>query len=108
MNLNFIGIGGAFNTELGNNSVYITENNKILFIDIGLDTFDKIIKYKLLENKEKLENIEVALIAYELEEMNYKYEEVKKSIEELNNEIFSDVKDYSRNNDTGWFYSDEE
>ena len=42
-----------------------------------------------LENKEKLENIEVALIAYELEEMNYKYEEVKKSIEELNNEILN-------------------
>ncbi len=42
-----------------------------------------------LENKEKLENIEVALIAYELEEMNYQYEEVKKSIEELNNEILN-------------------
>ena len=42
-----------------------------------------------LENKEKLENIEVALIAYELEEMNYKYEEVKKNIEELNNEILN-------------------
>ena len=28
MNLKFIGIGGAFNTELGNNSAYIEENNK--------------------------------------------------------------------------------
>lgn len=54
MNLKFIGIGGAFNTELGNNSAYIEENNKILFIDIGLDTFDKIVKYKLLENKDEV------------------------------------------------------
>ena len=42
-----------------------------------------------LENKEKLENIEVALIAYEIEEMNYQYEAVKKSVEELNNEILN-------------------
>lgn len=54
MDLKFIGIGGAFNTELGNNSAYIMENNKILFIDIGLDTFDKIVKYKLLENIEEV------------------------------------------------------
>lgn len=54
MDLKFIGIGGAFNTELGNNSAYIKENNKILFIDIGLDTFDKIVKYKLLENVEEI------------------------------------------------------
>jgi len=42
-----------------------------------------------LENKEKLENIEVALIAYEIEEMNYTYEEVKKNVEELNNKILN-------------------
>lgn len=42
-----------------------------------------------LENKEKLENIEVALIAYEIEEMNYQYEEVKKTIEELNTKILN-------------------
>ena len=54
MNLNFIGIGGAFNTELGNNAAYIIENNKILFLDIGLDTFDKIVKYKLLENMDEI------------------------------------------------------
>lgn len=49
MNLNFIGIGGAFNTELGSNSSYIKENDKILFIDFGLDTFEKVVKHKLLE-----------------------------------------------------------
>jgi len=42
-----------------------------------------------LENKEKLENIEVALLAYEIDEMNYQYEEVKKNIEQLNNEILN-------------------
>lgn len=53
MNLNFIGIGGAFNSELGCNSAYIEENNKILFIDLGLDTFQKIVKYNLVnKNKE--------------------------------------------------------
>lgn len=53
MELKFIGIGGAFNSELGSNSSYIEENDKILFIDIGLDTFGKIVKYKLInESKE--------------------------------------------------------
>ena len=54
MDLKFIGIGGAFNTKLGNNSAYIEENNKLLFIDIGLDTFDKVVKHKLLENKDEI------------------------------------------------------
>ena len=42
-----------------------------------------------LDNKEKLENIEVALIAYEIEEMNHQYEEVKNNIDELNNKILN-------------------
>ena len=50
MELNFIGIGGAFNTKLGNNCAYVKEDNKILFIDIGLDTLEKVVKYKLLDN----------------------------------------------------------
>ena len=54
MKLNFIGIGGAFNTELGNNASYIKENKKILFIDMGLDTLDKIAKYKLLKDIEEV------------------------------------------------------
>lgn len=53
MDLNFIGIGGAFNSELGCNCAYIEENNKILFIDLGLDSFGKIVKYNLVnKNKE--------------------------------------------------------
>lgn len=54
MELNFIGIGGAFNVELGNNAAYIKENSRILFIDIGLDTFDKIVKYNLLDGIEEI------------------------------------------------------
>lgn len=50
MNLNFIGIGGAFNTKLGSNAAYIKEDDKILFIDFGLDTFEKVVKHKLIEN----------------------------------------------------------
>lgn len=54
MNINFIGIGGAFNVELGNNASYIIEKTKILFIDMGLDTFDKIVKYNILKNIEEI------------------------------------------------------
>ena len=57
-----------------------------------------------LENKEKLENVEVALIAYEIEEMNYQYEMVKKNIEELNTKILNlNVK--SNNDDTTFIES---
>lgn len=40
-----------------------------------------------LDQKEKLEQIEVALIAYEVDLMNEKYQSAKKKIEELHNEI---------------------
>lgn len=54
MELNFIGIGGAFNTKLGTNSSYIKEKNKILFIDFGLDTFDKVVRHKLIEDVKEI------------------------------------------------------
>ena len=50
MNLKFIGIGGAFNAKLGCNSSYIKENNRILFIDFGLDTFEKVVKHNLIND----------------------------------------------------------
>lgn len=40
-----------------------------------------------LENKHSLEQIEVALIAYEIETMNMEYQEAKRRMEVLNNEI---------------------
>ena len=42
-----------------------------------------------LENKKLLENIEVALIAYEIENLNNEYQESKKKIESLHSEIVS-------------------
>lgn len=40
-----------------------------------------------LENKRALENIEVALLAYEIETLNIEYQESKNKMKELNNEI---------------------
>lgn len=54
MKINFIGIGGAFYNELGCNAAYIREDDKILFIDYGLDTFDKTLKYNLLKDVKEI------------------------------------------------------
>jgi len=54
MNLEFIGIGGAFCPGLGCNCAYIKENKKILFIDFGMDAFAKVIKYNLLDDVEEV------------------------------------------------------
>ncbi|HEY5563081.1 MAG TPA: MBL fold metallo-hydrolase [Clostridiaceae bacterium] len=48
--LNFIGIGSAFNTSLGNTSAYIKEGNKMLLIDCGGTVFHKIRSLKLLDD----------------------------------------------------------
>ena len=58
MDLKFIGIGGAFNNELGCNCAYIKENKSILFIDFGMDVFNKVIRYNLLED---VENVYICL-----------------------------------------------
>lgn len=50
MKIDFIGVGGAFYAQKGCNCAYIKEDNKILFIDFGLDTFDKVLKHNLLDN----------------------------------------------------------
>lgn len=42
-----------------------------------------------LENKNGLDKIEVALISYEIEQLNYEYQSSKQKIEELNNQIMS-------------------
>ena len=42
-----------------------------------------------LASKEKLESIEVALLAFEIERINYDYEITKQKIEDLNNEILN-------------------
>lgn len=50
--LNFIGNGSCFNTDFGNNSAYYIDKKKqsLLLIDCGESVFERIMKYKLLEN----------------------------------------------------------
>lgn len=47
--LRFLGIGSAFNTELGNNSAYIKEGQSMLLVDCGGTIFHTIQKKRLLE-----------------------------------------------------------
>lgn len=54
MKLNFIGIGGAFCPKLGCNCAYVRENEKILFVDFGMDVYRKVVEYNLLEGVEKV------------------------------------------------------
>ncbi len=49
MDINFIGIGSAFYVEMGSNAAYIKENDKLLLIDVGLDTFQRIIKNNIFQ-----------------------------------------------------------
>ncbi len=47
--LKFIGIGSAFNTDLGNTSAYIKKEDRMLLIDCGGTVFHEFQKQKLLE-----------------------------------------------------------
>ena len=53
---------------------------------------------KYLDNKEKLESIEIALIANDLEKLNFSFHEGKKTIEDLQNKIV-DLSTNTTNND---------
>jgi|SRR5579875_476360 len=46
--LKFIGCGSAFNTNLGNNSAYIKDDNRLFMLDCGSANFDRIIRSSLL------------------------------------------------------------
>ncbi|MDD7793341.1 MBL fold metallo-hydrolase [Clostridium sp. 'White wine YQ'] len=52
--LNFIGIGSAFNTKLGNNSAYIKKDNSLILIDCGGTVFHKLQELNLLQGIENL------------------------------------------------------
>ena len=52
--LGFLGIGSAFNTELGNTSAFLKKNNSLLLIDCGGTVFHRLQELSLLEELENL------------------------------------------------------
>lgn len=52
--LNFIGIGSAFNTKLGNTSAFVKKNNSLILIDCGGTVFHRLQELSLLEGIENL------------------------------------------------------
>lgn len=51
MDLKFLGRGSAYNYKEGNTSAYFIDNNELFLIDCGEDVFQKLLKKRLLENK---------------------------------------------------------
>lgn len=56
--LKFIGIGSAFNTELGNTSAFVKQNNSLILIDCGGTVFHRLQELNLFKN---LENIYIII-----------------------------------------------
>jgi ribonuclease BN (tRNA processing enzyme) len=52
--LNFIGVGSAFNTELGNTCAFIKEGTSLFLIDCGNMVFSKLKENKILDGLEKI------------------------------------------------------
>ena len=52
--LKFIGIGSAFNTQLGNTSAFIKEGNSLLLIDSGGTVFHRLQETNILDGLKKL------------------------------------------------------
>jgi phosphoribosyl 1,2-cyclic phosphodiesterase len=52
--LNFLGMGSAFNTDLGNTSAFIRENENFILIDCGGMVFHQLMERKLLEGVKQL------------------------------------------------------
>lgn len=74
-------------TETNINRVLDIINEIEIRLDPLKEQSDKALEY--LNNKEKLESIEVGLLSYEIENTNYEYELTKKKIDDINNEILS-------------------
>lgn len=51
---NFIGIGSAFNTERGNTSAFVKQNNSLLLIDCGGTVFHRLKELNLFDGVENL------------------------------------------------------
>lgn len=52
--LNFIGSGGAFHPERGNNSAFFELGTELFIFDVGGDVFDKLLKFGILEKKTRI------------------------------------------------------
>ncbi len=52
--IKFIGIGSAFNTELGNNSGFIKKEGAMILIDCGGTVFERLRKFELLKDISKI------------------------------------------------------
>ena len=54
MFLKFLGNGSGFCVDKGNNCAYFKEDNKILFLDFGDGTFEKVVSQKLLDGVDEV------------------------------------------------------
>lgn len=45
----FIGVGSAFNTELGNTSAWMKQSDRLLLIDCGGSVFERLLKQRILQ-----------------------------------------------------------
>jgi len=51
---NFIGVGSAFNTKLGNTSAFIRKQDSMILVDCGGTVFHRLMELKLLEGLKQL------------------------------------------------------
>jgi len=54
LKFNFIGIGSAFNTKLGNTSAFIRNKDSMILVDCGGTVFHRLMELKLLEGVRQL------------------------------------------------------
>ena len=54
MFLKFLGNGSGFCVDKGNNCAYFKEDNRILFLDFGDGTFEKVVSQKLLDGVDEV------------------------------------------------------
>jgi len=52
--LNFIGMGSAFNTEIGNTSAFVKKNDSLMLIDCGGTVFQKLQELSMLDGLKNL------------------------------------------------------
>ena len=61
--LKFIGIGSAFNTELGNNNAYLKQDGELFLIDCGSTNFSRMMEMNLLQGVKKITILQTHLHA---------------------------------------------